>query len=254
MGVDLVGVFDYNRVRSKEVADEMGCKWYDNPQLLLDDVEAISIAAPTTFHFDYAFEALTKGIHVFVEKPITESIGQAVMLVELSKHKQLVLQVGHIERFNEALVNANVNDPDIMLAKRTSKADGRSNDIDVVLDLMIHDLDIALSHFRTNWYIMRAVRRGDWTKVRVEFGDDRHAIFHVNRKAEVDERHTLFQFYNGSSDIQVNYHNKSNDALLDELTEFIKCIRSGSRPTVSGTDGLMALRLATEIRERIQNV
>ncbi len=252
MDVDLVGIFDVDFSRCKEVSKEIGCRPYSDIDRLLEKVEAVSIATPTIFHFFYAYSALMEGVHVFVEKPITHEPEQAQLLVDLSERLRLVFQVGHIERFNGALVGAAIHAPDWIMAKRTSRAESRSDDVDVVLDLMIHDIDIALSHFGYRWKVIKAVQSGDWTKARVDFGS-RNAVFHVNRKAEIDDRFMLFR-KKGSRDVMVNFHAKTNDALLEELTEFVRCIRSGSRPTVQGIDGLMALKLATEIRERIENV
>jgi predicted dehydrogenase len=146
-GCNLIGVYDSNPDQSKAVADEFSVQNYISLDELLSKVDAVSIAATTTAHFELAKKCLENGIHIFIEKPITTTIKEAEELVELSEKKNLNLQVGHIERFNPALVAMEkyIDDPKFIQTDRLAQFNPRGTDVAVVLDLMIHDIDIILS-------------------------------------------------------------------------------------------------------------
>ncbi len=145
--VRLVGVVDPLAVAREQVASETGAKPLADFRDLFGLVDAAIIATPTALHYDVARELLLGGIHVLVEKPITTTVTQAEELVNLAERQQLVLQVGHIERFNPAFtaVRSRLHDPKYITARRLSTYTFRSTDIGVVLDLMIHDIDAVLS-------------------------------------------------------------------------------------------------------------
>lgn len=149
---ELVGVFDANPEQAKSVAAELGVNAFNSIDDLLLKVNAVSIATTTSAHFEVAKKCLEKNIHVFVEKPITTTIEEAEKLVEISKNKNLKLQVGHIERFNPGLISLDsyISEPRFIQTDRLSQFNPRGTDVAVVLDLMIHDIDIILSLIKSN--------------------------------------------------------------------------------------------------------
>jgi len=143
---ELIGIHDSNQDQVKIVSDEFGVPSFSLDELLTK-VEAVSIAATTTAHHELAKKCFEKNVHVFIEKPITATIPEAEELVEISEKKNLNLQVGHIERFNPALVAMEkyISDPKFIQTDRLAQFNPRGTDVAVVLDLMIHDIDIILS-------------------------------------------------------------------------------------------------------------
>lgn len=147
----LVGVFDTDVQRANEKASMYGCSAFSSLDEMLKNVNAVSIAAPTTLHSEIAREAIMRGIHVFIEKPITTTIEEARELIALSKQHHVKIQVGHIERFNPALLaleKFNIN-PVFVESHRLAQFNPRGTDVAVVLDLMIHDIDIILSFVKS---------------------------------------------------------------------------------------------------------
>lgn len=144
---ELVGVYDSNPDQAKAVSDEFSVSSFTSLDELLKQVDAVSIAATTTAHFELAKKCFENGVHVFIEKPITTTIKEAEELVQLSEKNKLNLQVGHIERFNPALVAMEkyISDPKFIQTDRLAQFNPRGTDVAVVLDLMIHDIDIILS-------------------------------------------------------------------------------------------------------------
>ena len=253
----MCGIYDSDWNVTRKVATKLGVNPFVSANDLLDSVDAVSIVTPTVTHFYYARKALTRGVHVFVEKPITTTITEAEELVDLAYKNDLVLQVGHIERFNEALLRADksITDPISITSLRTCQYNGRCRDVDVVLDLMIHDIDIILSYFG-EWIEIEA--RGSkyfddhWDNVtaNILFSKGRTALLLADRNALTDERLMSFNFYS-EPPININFHQKSNDALMEEVKDFIGSIVVGRSPKVTGADGLLALKAALEIREGI---
>jgi predicted dehydrogenase len=149
---NFVGVFDSNQEQAKSVADEFGVKSFESIDELLSNVKAVSVAATTTAHYKVAKKCFEKNIHVFVEKPITASIEEGEELVKLAKEKNLKFQVGHIERFNPGLLSLEsfISDPMFIQSDRLAQFNPRGTDVAVVLDLMIHDIDIILSFIKSD--------------------------------------------------------------------------------------------------------
>ena len=143
----LVGVFDLNSEQAKAVADEFKTKHYEDLDELLNEVDAVSIAVITSAHHEVAKKCLLKGKHIFIEKPITSTIEEAKELVKIADEMKLNLQVGHIERFNPALISLEKYNiaPMFIQTDRLAQFNPRGTDVAVVLDLMIHDIDIILS-------------------------------------------------------------------------------------------------------------
>jgi len=145
--VDLVGFHDQDSVRSQKIAQEYGVQSYDDLNALLSDCEAVSIVVPTSAHYAIARTALRKNCHVFCEKPFMETLDEADAIIKLARENDLVLQVGHIERFNPALAgirNLSIQ-PLFIESHRIAPFNPRGTDVAVILDLMIHDIDIILS-------------------------------------------------------------------------------------------------------------
>ena len=155
---NLVGVYDLNFDIAKKVAEELELKAFENMEQFLDEVDAVSIVATTSAHHNLIKKAFEKNVHVFVEKPITTTIEQAEEVVKISKDKNLKLQVGHIERFNSALLSLEKYnlDPKFIQTDRLAQFNPRGTDVAVVLDLMIHDIDIILSLIKSKVKEVRA--------------------------------------------------------------------------------------------------
>ncbi|MDZ4121026.1 MAG: Gfo/Idh/MocA family oxidoreductase, partial [Candidatus Cloacimonadaceae bacterium] len=145
-GCTLSGIYDKNAQRAAEISEKLQVKNFATYEALLDEVDAIDIAATTSHHYDLAKTALEMGKHVFLEKPITSELWQAEALIELAKQKNLKIQVGHIERFNPVIlkVEKDIADPVFIESHRLSYFHHRGTDVPVVLDLMIHDIDLIL--------------------------------------------------------------------------------------------------------------
>jgi predicted dehydrogenase len=149
---ELVGVYDRNLLLAQNVENEFGVKAFENVDELLMNVDAVSIAVTTTNHYEVAKKSLENNKHIFIEKPITVTIAEAEELVKISSQKKLNLQVGHIERFNPALISLEkyINDPVFIQTDRLAQFNVRGTEVAVVLDLMIHDIDIILSLVKSN--------------------------------------------------------------------------------------------------------
>ncbi len=149
---NFIGVFDSNPEQAKLAANEFGVKHFDTIEELLSNVKAVSIAATTSAHYEVAKVCFEKNVHVFVEKPITATIEQGEELVKIAKERNLKFQVGHIERFNPGLLSLEsyISDPMFIQSDRLAQFNPRGTDVAVVLDLMIHDIDIILSFIKSN--------------------------------------------------------------------------------------------------------
>lgn len=144
---DFIGIYDTDPERAHEVADRFGVKAFPDADSLLNEVEAVSVVTPTSNHYDTASQALNRGKHVFIEKPITADVPSAEALIKLAHEQKRIVQVGHIERFNPALMSLQSIEmnPMFIESHRLAQFNPRGTDVAVVLDLMIHDLDIILS-------------------------------------------------------------------------------------------------------------
>jgi len=144
--LQLIGFFDSDKKIAKNIASEFGIAAFNSAKDLIDKCDAIDVVTPTKFHFEYAKLVLEKGKHLFVEKPITATINQAQDLLDLSKDKEMKIQVGHVERFNPAFtaIKKDCNNPIFIEAHRLAEFNPRGTDVPVVHDLMIHDIDIIL--------------------------------------------------------------------------------------------------------------
>jgi predicted dehydrogenase len=144
--VELIGVTDLNSAKAEQVAQEAHCKVYDSPSELLRYVQAVSVAVPTNRHHATGLEVLNRGVHCLIEKPIAKSLEEADNLIRLAREKGAILHVGHVERFNPALqaLQGVALQPRFIEAHRLAPFNPRGTEVSVILDLMIHDIDIAL--------------------------------------------------------------------------------------------------------------
>ncbi len=196
----VAGIYDKNPERAQEISSALNVKAYGSYGELLDDIEAIDIAATTTHHYELARAALLKGRHVFVEKPITSELEQADEIVRLAEEKKLILQVGHIERFNPVIlqVEDEISDPMFIESHRLSTFQPRGTDVPVVLDLMIHDIDLILSFIQSPLKEIRASGVGiltpsiDIANARLEFANGAIANVTSSRVSMKQERKIRF--------------------------------------------------------------
>ena len=147
----LIGVYDINAELSNEIAKEYGCKAYTGFEEMLNDIEVLDIVTPTPFHFNYAKKAIDKGIHLFIEKPVCSNTEESTELLRLSESNNIKIQVGHVERFNPAYITIEekISKPMFIESHRLAKFNPRGTDVSVVLDLMIHDIDIILNSVKS---------------------------------------------------------------------------------------------------------
>ncbi len=150
-GAELIGVYDLDSSRAENIAAALNCQNFVSAEALFDRIEAVNIVTPTTAHHALARAALNCGKHVFIEKPITKTVAEADDLIALAEKKERLIQVGHIERFNAAMraVNGLSLQPVFIESQRLAPFNSRGTDVDVVLDLMIHDLDLILNFTRS---------------------------------------------------------------------------------------------------------
>jgi len=144
--IELIGVYDIDSEKSEKVANEFGCQSFPDIDSLLANVNAVTIATTTTSHFEISQKAIHNGIHCLIEKPLTQTYSEAVELIKIAKEKNVKIQVGHVERFNPALISLRQYQlqPLFIEAHRLSQFKPRATDVSVILDLMIHDIDIML--------------------------------------------------------------------------------------------------------------
>ena len=147
----LIGFYDVNTEYSKKIEKEFGYKYFNDSNLLIESSDALAIITPTKFHYEIAMSCIEKNKHVFIEKPIARSVAEAEKLVKFSKEKKIIGQVGHVERFNPAYdsVKKMIGNPMFIESHRLAEFNPRGTDVPVVLDLMIHDIDILLSIIRS---------------------------------------------------------------------------------------------------------
>ncbi len=282
--VDLVAVVDISEDRVREVARETGTDFFTDISPVLNKVDAASVVVPTTHHFEVASSLLKHGIHVMLEKPITTTVEQADALIELAEDKGVILQVGHLEQFNPAIITLRerVKTPLFIEAHRLSNFKPRSLDVDVVLDLMIHDIEIVLSLVDSPVSEIRAsgmpvlTPNVDIANVRLIFENGCTANLTASRislhamrrirvfepgsyvSADCAEKSNLFVTAGtGISDGAVSIvpelqEHENCDILYDELESFIQCVKTGKRPRVSGKEGRDALKLALDINQAIR--
>ena len=281
----LVAVVDARPDARDKVAAEVGCRAVADYRDILGEVDAVSIATTTPAHFPIAQECLERGVHVLVEKPITETPGQARTLIEAATRRGRILQVGHLERFNSAILALEgvLGTPRFIESHRLAPFKERGTDVNVVLDLMIHDIDLIQSLVGSPIVSIDAVGTSvfsqelDIANARIRYANGCVANTTASRVSmKMERKLRLFQddAY-VSIDLQqkvltivrkppagtavtpgqVSIEERSfeqGDALRFEIEAFLRSIREGRPPVVSGEDGLRALETAIRITELVQ--
>lgn len=284
----LIGVADVDRKAAIKVASHVRTQAFFDYRTLIGQVDAVSIVVPTVYHYEVAKEFLANGVHVMVEKPITSTVAQARELIELAEAKKLILQVGHIERFNAAVMKLQeiLTHPGFIESHRLGPYDPRVRDVGVVLDLMIHDIDIILQIVRSPIVSIDAVgvpilsQREDIANARIKFANGCTAnltvsrvtpnkmrkirIFQPNAYVSVDYMKQSMEVYqkveiDGADEgepkaqiVRKRYRLKKEEPLKKELIHFLACVREGEEPAVTGEHGQNALEVAIRVVEQIQ--
>ncbi len=277
-GVRVAGIADIDAAALLALSEKYGLTRYTDYKDMANGLNGVVIATPTDTHYPIAKSFMEKGVHVFIEKPVAATVGQARRLVNLAAEKGIAFHVGHLERFNPAFRKARslIRAPLVIEARRISPFTGRSTDVDVILDLMIHDLDLVLSLIRKDVKEIGAngvavvSDKLDAAQARIVFANGSTANIFSSRVATKRERTlTVFEkgrsFYidfmegkltittkkpGGGIDIE-EYAADRIDPVQDELTEFISAIKGSPQQGATGEDGLRALILANKIRQHI---
>lgn len=279
-GCELVAVVDNRPEAAQAVADSLGCRAVSDHRELLGQVDAVSVVVPTQAHYEVCLDFLRAGVHVLVEKPMTTTLAQADELIALAASQGLVLAVGHLERFNPAALALEqvLHDPRFIESTRLAPFKPRATDVSVLLDLMIHDVDLILSLVNSEVETVDCsgarVLTGDIdiAHARIRFANGCVANITASRVSSKSERkmrvfqsqacHTLdFQArslstYRVSADplaapehaIERQEHAVgAADPLLSEITDFVDSVRQQRAPKVSGRDGRRALEAVQRI-------
>jgi len=276
-GVELASVVDIQKPRAEEIAGLYKAVPLTDYHGLFGKVDAVSLAVPTVDHMRIGIDLLEHGIDVLVEKPIASTVEQARTLIQAASAQKRILQVGHVERFNPIVTAARevATKPQFFEIHRLAAFTPRSLDVDVVLDVMIHDLDIVLSLVQAPVKEVRAVgipvlsRKADIANARVEFEDGCVANLTASRVSF--EKTRKLRFFQPHDYISIDYASQTGtmvslrmgrvterklepspeEPLKRELAAFVDCIRTRGTPVVSGEDGCRALELATLINDAI---
>jgi len=219
----LMGVYDINAEFSDQIANKYGCKAYTSFEEMLNDIEVLDIVTPTPFHFNYAKKAIDKGIHLFIEKPVCSNSEESIELMRLSKSNKIKIQVGHVERFNPAytVVEKNISKPMFIESHRLAKFNPRGTDVSVVLDLMIHDIDIILNSVKST--VKTISSNGisvisdspDIANARIEFENGCVANLTASRVSLKNMRKT--RFFQSGKYISVDFLNREVEVIeIDE--------------------------------------
>lgn len=282
---ELVAVVDARQEAREAVAQEVGAQALAEYRGLLGEVDAVSIVTPTAAHFPIAREFLESGAHVLVEKPITETPAQARELIDLAAQRGRILQVGHLERFNSAILGAEqeLRAPRFIECHRLAPYKERGTDVSVVLDLMIHDIDIVQTLVGSAIESIDAIGTPvfsedvDIANARIRFANGCVANATASRVSVKSER--KMRVFSDDAYVSLDLQQKivtvirkrpggpaagqlpvtieerifePGDALKSEIQSFLTCIQQGKPPVVSGEAGLAALETAIQITAQVQ--
>jgi predicted dehydrogenase len=277
--VRMVAVADTDGERAGKVAVKYGCKAYTDYRKLLDEVDAVSIVTPTTLHYAVAMDCISAGKDVLIEKPITATIDEADRLIAASGETGVLIQVGHLERFNPVLTALYplLDAPEFIEAERLSPFQGRGVDVDITLDLMIHDIDVVLSIMDES--VVSDVKAAgskfitdtiDIAKVWLEFANGAHALLAASRIASGKSRKlTIIQknsyLVMDYQQMEIKKFSRRGDVIVsdsilvekreplkEELKDFVRCVGNRSRPEVCAVKGRNALKIALQAGAQIK--
>ncbi len=282
---DLVAVVDIDPEQARRVAAEVDTEAVTDHRELLGRVDAVSIVTPTPSHYEIARDFLSAGVHVLLEKPMTRTVEEADRLIDIAEKKKCILQIGHLERFNSAFsaIQPRLNSPMFLEAHRLSIFNERGLEVDVILDLMIHDIDIALHIIESPLENVRAsgipvlTHLPDIANVRLEFANGAIANLTASRISTKNLR--KLRIFQGDCYVAADYAKKrayavyrekeadeagfpeismeeleieERDALEEEISSFLQAIREGKEPVVDGRQGRRALAVALGISRQIE--
>jgi predicted dehydrogenase len=282
---DLVAVCDTNEANGRAIAETYGTKFTADFRDLLGEVEAVSVATPTINHHEVTCACLEAGISVLVEKPISRTLEEADEMIQLAEAKGAVLQVGHIERFNPAFqaLQQQLTNPKFFEAHRMGIFTLRSLDIDVVMDLMVHELDIISALVKSEVVKIEAVgipiltQKIDLANARLEFANG--CIANITASRVAGERLRKLRVFQPNEYYSLDYAEQQvgmfklippkaagslpeivaqglevtkREPLLAEIESFVASVRTQSTPVVTGAEGRRALALATEVLDKIK--
>jgi predicted dehydrogenase len=279
---ELIGIADIDPQRARAVAAEFGAEVLDGPEALAGRVDAVSVAVPTADHASVGCALLRMGLDVLVEKPMAASLAEADELIATAQQNARLLQVGHLERFNPAVLAAEkiVAQPLFFEVHRLGVFTPRSLDVDVVFDVMIHDLDVLLALVHEQVVDVKAVGipvltdKVDIAHARLEF--ESGAVANVTASRVSTERVRKMRFFQNGEYISLDYARRdvlrvrvdrpgpqpefayqklptaSHEPLAAELSAFVDCVRRRQTPRVDGTAGRRALELASRVAASIQ--
>jgi predicted dehydrogenase len=284
--VELVGIADVDPAAAAAAAGEHGCRCFAEAGELIGQVDAVSVVVPTSAHREVALPFLHAGVHMMLEKPVAASVAEAEEIVAAAEEAGVVLQVGHLERFNAGIMRLaeDVRNPRFIEAHRLGTFVERATDVDVVTDLMIHDIDIVLSLVKSE--IVRIDATGlpvltehvDIANARIEFGNG--AVANVTASRVSNKKFRRIRVFAQDSYHALNFIDQQIDVVkkgepdpgsrfprietqrievqphkpLDaELADFVATVRRGGTPVVTGRDGLAALSVATLVKEKIHS-
>lgn len=284
-GVELVGVVDSNPAQAADVAAEVGCQAFTDYRQLFGRVDLVSVVVPTQYHFAVARDCLEAGCHVLLEKPITQTVAEADALIALAAGHKLVLQVGHLERFNPAIkaLQGVLDNPLFIESHRLAPFKPRGTDVNVVLDLMIHDIDILLGLVRHPIATVNSVGlpvlsgEVDIANARLQFANG--CVANVTASRASRETLRKMRIFQKDAYITIDFQNRSiaifkrqpgatmipglpdiameersfaqGDPLREEIEAFVVAVRDGTPPVVTGEDGKRALEAAIQISSRL---
>ncbi len=285
--VELVGVVDTDGARASEVATTCGCRAFTDYRELIGTVDAVSVVVPTQYHHQVAMDFLSAGVHVLIEKPITVTIEQADALIAVADEKGVVFQVGHLERFNPVLMALDgvLAAPLFIESVRIAPFKPRGTDVNVVLDLMIHDIDIIQHIVKSPVARIDAIGAPVFTgeedianarilfesgcvanvtasrislkserKMRI-FQRDAYLTLDFQNKKVLVAKKGEGEIFPGIPNVQVREQELGqSDPLLSEITSFLEAITEGKQPQVSGRDGRMALETALKINDALNRI
>jgi len=275
--LDLTIVCDCNIKRAKKISKKYKTSYCTRHQDMYGKVDAVSIVVPTSSHYDISKDFINNGIHVLIEKPITKKLSEADELIRLAKEKNVILQVGHIERFNPAVraIEGFLKKPKFIECQRLGQFHKRVKDVGAVMDLMIHDIDIVLGLVQSDVTNLEAVGASTISSfediANVRLGFDNGTIADITASRVTKDTVRKIRIFQEDSYIFLDYlrqdavmFRKKNgkiskeririrktEPLKEELKSFAQCIRSAKRPRVSGEEGRRALRVALTIVDKI---
>lgn len=284
--VELVGVVDIDTSLARQVADRYATRAYTSHLDILEHVDAVSIVVPTPSHFAVSKDFLARDIDVLIEKPMTTTMQEADELIEFAESRNLIIQIGHLERFNPAVLALDdiVNKPMFIESHRLSIYKERATDVSVVLDLMIHDIDIISNFVRSDIKTIHAAgipvssEHVDIANARLEFDNGCVANVTASRISTKNER--KIRLFQRDAYISVDFANHEitiirqndklknglipgmdinqlcftrSDALEDELKAFVRSVKRRETPAVNGQVGREALKIALGVMEQINS-